>query len=281
VLDPRPDPAELGRFYSRYYDDAMLSAYTDPYKTKKPEAAGFLDRAQALGAVREQAATGRPFAPGQRGLDVGCGLGGFARFLRDSTGADVRGVDFDPKCRETAARIHRVDVDTGDLRTQGYADDSFDVLTSHHCLEHVYDPQTELREMWRVLKPGGWVHIDVPTAGVLSRVFGACWAFLQPPTHFFHFRPEAIRTLVQRAGFDAIRVRRPWLPGELAFSLLHLCGVRGSIPTMVLPAASWRDKLRKLGFAVALLIDLPITALLAAMGLGGVIRLVARKPAQG
>jgi SAM-dependent methyltransferase len=259
VLDPRPDPDELGQYYSRYYTDAMRSAYTDPYKTKKPETAGFLDRAQAIGAVKAQAATGYPFAAEQRVLDVGCGLGGFARFLRDLSGVEVRGVDFDPSCKETAARIHNVDVDTGDLRTQKYPDGSFDVVTSHHCLEHVYDPLAELLEMERITKPGGWVHIDVPTAGVLASVFGGRWAFLQPPTHFYHFHPKAIETLVAKAGFTELRVRRPWLPGELAFSLLQACGVKGSIPTMVLPATSLRERLIKVAFAAALAVDVPIT----------------------
>jgi SAM-dependent methyltransferase len=194
------------------------------------------------------------------------------------TGVEVRGVDFDPSCRETAARVHGVEVDTGDLRSQKYPDDSFDVVTSHHCLEHVYDPQTELREMQRIARPGGWVHIEVPTAGALSRLFGGRWAFLQPPTHFYHFRPEAIRALVERAGLTDIRVMRPWLPGELAFSLVHAAGVKGAIPAIVLPAKSLRDKLVKAFFLAALVIDVPITAILAALGIGGLIRVLARKP---
>jgi len=279
VLDPRPEPAELGAFYGRYYTAEMCAAYGAPYRSgKKPEAAGVLDLAKARAYVKQQAATGHPFARGQRVLDVGCGLGGFLRFLRDETGVEVRGVDFDAACAAFAREIHDVAVDTGDLDEQQYPDDHFDVVTIRHCLEHVGDPAAQLAEILRVTRPGGYVHVEVPTVGLLARVFGGRWAFLQPPTHFYHYRESTLRTLLEAAGFEAIRVRRPWLPGELSFSLLQLAGLKGVIPLIVLPAdTGWKSAVKVL-FGLSFLVDLPVTGLLGALGLGGVIEAVARKP---
>lgn len=279
VLDPRPEAAELGAFYGRYYTPAMCAAYGAPYRSgKKPADAGVLDLVKARAYIKQQALTGQPFAPGQRVLDVGCGLGGFLRFLRDETGAEVRGVDFDPACAAFAREIHDVRVDTGDLDEQRYPDDHFDVVTIRHCLEHVADPAAQLAEIRRITRPGGHVHVEVPTAGLLARLFRGRWAFLQPPTHFYHLRESTLRTLLENAGFSAIRLRRPWLPGELSFSLLQAVGLNGVIPLIVLPAdAAWKSAV-KLLFGLSFLVDLPVTGLLGALGMGGVIEAVARKP---
>jgi SAM-dependent methyltransferase len=279
VLDPRPEPAELGRYYGRYYTEAMCAAYAEPYRSgKKPEAAGALDLAKARAYIDKQAATGRPFQKGQRLLDVGSGLGGFLRFVRDRTGVEVRGVDFDPACAKFAREIHEVEIDSGDLADQKYPDESFDVVTIRHCLEHVPDPLAQLAEIRRILRPGGTLHVEVPTAGLLARLFRGRWAFLQPPTHFFHFRESALRSLLEQAGYAELRLTRPWLPGELSFSLLLALGLDGVIPLVVLPADTLGKRLIKVLFVLSFLVDLPVTALLALFGKGGVLEAVARRP---
>jgi SAM-dependent methyltransferase len=283
ALDPRPASHELGPFYARYYDQRMMTAYRELYRRKPAEAAGFIDVGRARACIADQAATGTPLAAGMRVLDVGCGPGAFIRFLGALTGAAVRGVDFDPACRAAARDVHGVEVDSGTLVEQRYQDASFDLATSHHCLEHVADPAAELRELARIVRPGGFLHLEVPTRGLLGRLFGGRWAFLQPPTHFFHYRPATLRTLVERAGFEVLAVRRPWLPGELAFSLLQLAGIRGVIPAVTLPASTWRERATKAAFGAALVVDVPVTAALAALRVGGVVRIIARRnnPAAG
>ena len=52
-----------------------------------------------------------------------------------------------------------VTMDITDIR---YADDSFDVIYCSHVLEHVVDDIGAMRELYRVLKPGGWAVLQVP-----------------------------------------------------------------------------------------------------------------------
>jgi SAM-dependent methyltransferase len=277
VLDPRPSPAEIGAYYARYYEPAMLEAYRTSYRIRRPEIAGFLDRWRAASCARAQTKFGAAFQAGQRVLDVGCGLGGFLRFLRERTGADVLGIDSDPACRSMARELHDVEVQVGELREQCYPDASFDAVTSYQCLEHVYDAPSLLDEMARVTRPGGTLHLEVPTPGWLSSLFAGRWGFLQPPTHLFHYRSEPLRELVEAAGFEVLGMRRPWSPGELSLSLIALLGFRSVLPALVLAPRSAADlAIRALLFAT-LPLDLPATFALSRLGGSGVIRVVARR----
>ncbi|MFT3924952.1 MAG: methyltransferase domain-containing protein [Myxococcales bacterium] len=276
VLSPRPDPQDLGRYYAGYYNPEMIEVYERTWREQKPEQAGMLERARASQFVACIRKLEVPLTPETRLLDAGCGLGSFARFVREDLGIQVRGVDFDPACRAFAASTHGVEIDAGELHAQRYPSASFDLVTSWHCMEHVLDPRAELAEMARITKPGGVLMVEVPTITLLARIFRGRWLFLQAPTHLYHFRPRALRELVEGAGFDTVEVSRPWLPSELAGSLVMLLtGVVGFAPRLHKKMVG--ATLVRTLFILLLLLDLPVTLLLALMGDAGVVRIVARR----
>jgi SAM-dependent methyltransferase len=49
--------------------------------------------------------------------------------------------------------------------------DSFDVILCSHVLEHVYDDVAAMKELYRVLKPGGWAIVQVPIDATLEKTF--------------------------------------------------------------------------------------------------------------
>jgi SAM-dependent methyltransferase len=72
-----------------------------------------------------------------------------------------------------------------DLSALALPDDSFDLIINHRVLEHVMDDAQALREMYRVLKPGGGLSISVPEALYLAKT--ADWRVPDPRVHS-HFR---------------------------------------------------------------------------------------------
>jgi SAM-dependent methyltransferase len=60
---------------------------------------------------------------------------------------------------DISSPLARVKMDITDIR---YPDDSFSVIYCSHVLEHVPDDRAALRELYRVLKPGGWAVLQVP-----------------------------------------------------------------------------------------------------------------------
>jgi ubiquinone/menaquinone biosynthesis C-methylase UbiE len=102
-------------------------------------------------------------------LEIGCGRGGFARWLgRMSHPRVVVAADFS----ETAVCMGRafadaqpspaVDWQTADILQLPFRDASFDTVFSFETIEHVADPGTAAQELARVLKPGGVLFLTTP-----------------------------------------------------------------------------------------------------------------------
>lgn len=107
--------------------------------------------------------------PGARVLDVGCGTGVLAREALGRVGPDGRvvGLDLNEGMLAVAARAEPgVEWQRGDAASLPFEDACFDVVASQFALMYFPDRVTSLREMWRILAPGGrlatatWAAID-------------------------------------------------------------------------------------------------------------------------
>jgi len=118
-------------------------------------------------------------------------------------GWQVEGLDVDAmavqQARSKGLKIHQ-----GDLKSQRYEADSFDIITLNHAIEHVRRPLELMEECCRILKPGGRLVIYTPNIESWGhRVFQETWLHLDPPRHLFLFSGAAITELLKRAGFKS------------------------------------------------------------------------------
>lgn len=97
---------------------------------------------------------------GKKTLDVGCG-NGWSSFLLAQKNSEVTGVDLHTNSFEPQ-KSEKLNYKKGSATQLPFADQSFDVITTHECLEHVEDPLKALAEFDRVLKSGGYVCIVGP-----------------------------------------------------------------------------------------------------------------------
>jgi len=181
--------------------------------------------------------------PEEEVLDVATGTAAVAIELARRTGCRVVGLDQSPEMLEAgrerveaaglADRIHLVE---GSAEQLPFADGSFDALTFTYLLRYVEDPATTLRELARVVRPGGtiaalefgvprgiwrplwelYVRVGLPVAGrLISPGWHEVGAFLGPSNREFHARLPLERQLElwRAAGIEDVRARRLSLGG--------------------------------------------------------------------
>ena len=95
-------------------------------------------------------------------LDVGCGLGGTARYLAERYKCNVAGIDLTEeyisvgkKLTELIGLSDRVELSHGSALELPYEDESFDIVWTEHVQMHIADKNRFYAEIARVLKPGG------------------------------------------------------------------------------------------------------------------------------
>lgn len=220
ITSPRPDPAELSAFYpSTYYSHVLraegpgrrILTKIKRYHGGYPSVDGAAERRVWAGAAKvfgRLFLTNLPYrGTGRKLLDVGCGVGDWLA-MAQSAGWEVHGVEIAPAAVEIARGrgLHQVRV--GSLEEQAYPDDGFDAITLYQTLEHVYRPRSVIRECFRILKPGGEVHISVPNFASWPRVlFGETWTGMHLPLHLHHFTPRTLTEMTRSEGFSLRRVK--------------------------------------------------------------------------
>ena len=163
-------------------------------------------------------------------LDVGCGTGTLVLMLkRQYESAQVAGLDPDPKAlRRARIKATRAAVsaqlDRGFADALPYKEDSFDRVFSSFMFHHLNEPEREgmLREVLRVLKPGGSFHLldfvtDGDSHGFLERLF-------RSHARMKDNSDERILELMSRAGLtNPVKVNG----GSMLFGLLRTAYYRG------------------------------------------------------
>jgi SAM-dependent methyltransferase len=140
-------------------------------------------------------------------LDVGCGSGDKLRYIRKKSDWETYGVDFSEQAVENANRSG-----AGDVRhTRGdslpFEDEFFDAAMSWHSLEHHYSPRATMREVNRVLRPGGYGIFAVPSGDNIGlRMFRSYWGPLEVPRHLYYFTHASISRLFGEVGLRVERV---------------------------------------------------------------------------
>lgn len=194
---PVPRPEELAGMYA-----------TGGYRTG--EGRRFRGMIEALIVVSRQQRRRRieKYVKNGAVLDVGCGRGLFLDIMRRH-GWRVAGVEIDREAADRASRSYGIEVIEEAGMPTALPDGHFDVVTIHHVLEHLPDPEGLIRECARVLKGGGLLVVNVPNLQSLQATFGkGAWFHLDPPFHLYHFSEEGLGKLLQRHRFTVRMVRR-------------------------------------------------------------------------
>ncbi|MBM3127301.1 MAG: class I SAM-dependent methyltransferase [Chloroflexi bacterium] len=142
-------------------------------------------------------------SPTRRLLDVGCHIGVMIE-LAQARGWEGWGLEPSVWASEQA-RARGLRVITGTLDHAALPENYFDVVTMWDVIEHLTDPAAEIRNVQRILKPGGIFAIHtIDIESPFARVMGPRWPWLME-MHLYYFSPRTLSKMLAQNGFQVIR----------------------------------------------------------------------------
>ncbi len=150
----------------------------------------------------------KKYAPGNKLLDIGAGLGTFVYVAR-SFGFEAFGVEFEKEQCEKAKDLWGVELLNERIENICEYHKNFDVVNLNHVLEHVYSPKKLLNIIYDLLKPGGIALIEVPNEFNSIKVVMSFFkkhrdTQINPLHHLYFFSLTTIKNYINREKFEIL-----------------------------------------------------------------------------
>lgn len=129
-------------------------------------------------------------------LEIGCYSGEFLKRF-DNLGYDCWGLDLHPGYLDYCRKHFNLKVSQGTVFDFNFDECSFDFVIFHQLLEHLADPNSFLKEIYRILKEDGFIFLSVPsTFGVKFNV--------DMPNHLFYYSEKSLRFVLEKHNFESL-----------------------------------------------------------------------------
>jgi len=157
-------------------------------------------RESRLRATKSQVRLIKNYKNGTSLLDIGCGEG-FFLFNASKAGYVTKGIELSQYAAEYAKKEFGLDVEAKPLEEQQLPENHFDVVTLWVVLEHVPYPLVILKEVHRILKPGGLLTVSTPDVESMpARILHKRWWEIRR-VHINQFTTKTLMNILRNAGF--------------------------------------------------------------------------------
>jgi SAM-dependent methyltransferase len=186
-------------------------------------------------------------------LDIGCGLGGPARYFAKRFGCRVSGIDITPGFVEAAIRLTalvdlegQVAIEQGDGQQLPYADSTFDGAYTQHVTMNIADRGGFFGEVYRVLKPGAFFALTEHGMGPTGEPHHPVpWS--EDGSGAYLTSPSQTRTLFETAKFERIEMENTGHKYLAAYNKVMELAAQGALPPLgihILLGENAREKIR-------------------------------------
>lgn len=191
-----PAAAEVHARYSEdYYEAASLGVedrkgYPSYMKAQESLTNSFKSK---LKLVQDRVPSGRL-------LDAGAAYGTFLRLANSHY--EGMGIEVSQYAASVAKKTFGIDIKVASIEhSPPFPDDYFDGIVMWDIIEHLINPVQALKEVYRMLKPEGYVFVSTDDANNwLPRLLGSKWWALGAPLHLCHFSKQGMKSAFERAG---------------------------------------------------------------------------------
>lgn len=195
ITYPQPSLENLGK----YYESVDYISHTDSKRSLFEKCYHFIKSI----ALKNKLNLVNSLQPTKGSiLDIGAGTGDFLSVVKEN-GWNTIGVEPSEKAKAIAQKKGVSFVE----QTSELENNSFDVITMWHVLEHVPNLDNQIKELKRLLKPNGSLIIAVPNFKSFdAKQYGNFWAAYDVPIHFWHFSKTAIKKLFAKEDMELVKV---------------------------------------------------------------------------
>lgn len=161
-----------------------------------------------------------PYKKGMKALDIGAGIG-HAMLALEREGFDVYGFEPSEPFYKKAINVMNIKpekIKLGMTENVEYEDNTFDVITIGAVFEHLYHPSACLKKALAWLKPGGIIHIEVPSSNYLiSKLINLYYSMrgtnyvtnispMHSPFHLYEFELKSFSKLENKMNFKIEKI---------------------------------------------------------------------------
>ena len=184
--EPRPDSNHIGKYYQ-----------SEEYYSHQENKSGFIPKiyesVKKVNLKHKRKLATKGMKVGTM-LEIGCGVGDFLHEM-EQRGWNCTGIEPSKEAKAIAQnRVKANILNPEDLAT--LKDESFDLITMWHVLEHVDNLKDEVRHLQRLLKKGGRLVLALPNfKSTDAEYYREYWAAYDVPRHLNHFCRESITNI--------------------------------------------------------------------------------------
>ncbi len=186
-MEKIPTIEELALHYGRYSYES--EGYLSPITIK---------------SYNQQLDEFEPYRKNNKILDVGCGRGWFL-LEAQKRGWEVYGTEYS-KAAVNICKKNRIKIKEGALDEAFFDDGSFDVITSFEVIEHINNPNEELRHLYKFLRQGGLFYCTTPNFNSILRYYLRTeYNIIGYPEHLSYFTKATLNKLAKQNRFKPIK----------------------------------------------------------------------------
>lgn len=191
--EPRPAKDKIGAYYK-----------SEEYYSHQENKHGFIpkiyERIKTINLKHKYNLATKGLPVGKM-LEIGCGVGDFLHTM-EQHGWECMGVEPSEEAKEIARKRMKAELFSPDDINE-MPDESFDLITMWHVLEHVDDLKWQVEQLSRLIKKGGRIVIAVPNYKSLdAQYYKELWAAYDVPRHLNHFNSKTIANIFKTKGLE-------------------------------------------------------------------------------